>query len=217
LTLRAGEKMVQIEACVANEILRKFKDELAESVFSKFQNIDLPMPNNGPLYRIHLAILASSKGSIEELNHAIDLAIIDWRDVLVNANYENSDWKQAAIKDGIVFIDDDKLFPIGSLRNYKHDLNEYIITYLSGDESQSGYNPINQEKRIKEKYKKEWQSIYAIVVSFINSIDFIYPNWEKENYEQFGNRIKEELTNRYPFLSIEASNQIANSILYGYK
>jgi len=209
--------MIQIETCVVNEIFRKFKDGLAEDVFSKFQTIDFPMSYNGPLYRIHLAILANSKGSIGQLNTEIELAKIDWRDVLVNAKYENSDWKQVAVNDGIVFLNNDKIFPIDNLQKYKNDINEYIITYLSGNKNQNGYNLINQEKRLKEKYKREWNSIYMIVVSFIKSIDFLSPNWEKEDYEQFGNRLRIELIDRYSFLSIEASNQIANSVLFGYK
>jgi len=209
--------MIKIETCVVNEIYRKFSYDRAEDLFLGLQKTDIPMSENGPLYRIHLAILSNSKGSVEEFEGALRLASIDWRDSLVNAKYDNTDWKQVASKNGVVFLENEKLFPIDSIEKYEMELNDYVITFLSGDKDQNGYDPINKEKRLKDKYKNKWEFIKAVVVAFLDSMNSEIPNWEKGNGEQFGDRIRNIIRSKYPFLSSEASNQIVNSVLYGYK
>ena len=95
-TLRLVSRLFQPEQCSA--VVAKLEVECGH---------DLPFMNNvtsESLERIRFAVLKLSKGSATELDRAIAIAKVDWRDVLVAAQFANSlraheDWLHEQLGD----------------------------------------------------------------------------------------------------------------------
>ena len=84
------------------EISRLFDDESEVDYVEKvLQNADLPRSEEGPLPRIHLALIWLSKGFIKRFDLELSMARFDWRDTLMRAGLAGFDWRNVAQSRGI--------------------------------------------------------------------------------------------------------------------
>lgn len=89
-----GKNRMNINEAVLQEINRTFAKEDIDKVVTALTNAPNPIPDSD---RLQFAILKLAKGNLTEFNEALQLASLDWRDVLAAAEMaekKNKSWWQ---------------------------------------------------------------------------------------------------------------------------
>ena len=74
---------------VADRVERDFRTHAPE-VVRRLEDLELRF--SPEFERVHVAVLLCAKGNLRELDHAMALATLDWRDLLINAGLADEDW-----------------------------------------------------------------------------------------------------------------------------
>jgi hypothetical protein len=98
--------------------------------------------------------------------------------------------------------------PLGCLMDKKQKINYSIERYIHTCWS------LSDTDRIKNEFGTE----ILDEVSKIYSISTGYPvDWDSESMESISNKLKQDLSTQYPFLSQKAINNLANCFSYCWK
>lgn len=90
-----------LEPSVVREVERKFAAADVPYVLEKLRDTPLPMEQNGPAPRVHLAVVWLSAGDRAKFDHEISGAACDWRDTLTAAGLADEDWPDILRDKGI--------------------------------------------------------------------------------------------------------------------
>ncbi|MDX8036225.1 hypothetical protein SK803_39025 [Lentzea sp. BCCO 10_0856] len=75
---------------IAHRVGRDFGDRAAEAL----EALALAETGNQDVERVHAALVLMAEGSVERLWQAVELSLVDWRDVLMAGGLGPADWPE---------------------------------------------------------------------------------------------------------------------------
>jgi hypothetical protein len=101
------------------ETHRLFEEAQSKYILETFMKTDFLCDYKDEVERIRLAILYGSKSNISEFDNYIKLSTIDYRDVLLNSECGNENWKSFLIEAGFNSLEDNN-FNIKNINNLEY-------------------------------------------------------------------------------------------------
>lgn len=91
---------------VVSEVRKRFPEPAWSVVFALMETTPLPLLDSDKheleRNRVHMTAIKYSKGDIEQLKNAMNLASIDWRDLLVASGLGTADWQTVLRRAGFL-------------------------------------------------------------------------------------------------------------------
>jgi len=93
---------LRLSNLVLRAIDRAFMGPDRQLVVAELEATNLPLAGPAERERVHFAVLLLAHGSAASLRGALELARVDWRDVLVAAGLASENWRDALVESGIL-------------------------------------------------------------------------------------------------------------------
>ena len=93
------------------------------------------------------------------------------------------------------------------------ELKNAVITYLNGDVSSSGYEPLYAKRRLEEKYGNRYDEIRDAVNAFFDS--FPEPEWQSQSYENYLKQIEDFALKKQDWMTPALAKAISS--YFGYQ
>jgi hypothetical protein len=91
-----------IDQSIADEVARRFPAADVAGASALLDTLKIGRLHDSPSlrFRVKMAAVRHSGGSLTKLKKAIDLGLADWRDLLVAAGLGNDDWRHVLVNSG---------------------------------------------------------------------------------------------------------------------